>query len=153
MRKSCFLICLLLISSAVRAQNKTASWDHLNSLATGEKIQVRTMNSVDVTGSFVSVSDSSITIRADAGAQTIQKGDVRRVRLMKNRHRLRNTLIVAGIGAGAGAGISAAAWEKGGFAGGKGDGAAVGAVIGAVGGAIVGALLPSHETIYSATSP
>lgn len=53
-------------------------------------------------GEIVSVSDTSITVQAGAGAQTIQRQDVRRVRLMKNKHRLRNTLVVAGIGAGAG---------------------------------------------------
>lgn len=148
MRKSLLLICMLLIASAAGAQNNTASWDNLSALAAGEKIQVRAVNAVEVTGGFVSVSDTSITVQAGAGAQTIQRQDVRRVRRMKNKHRLRNTLVAAGIGAGAGAGISSAAWENHGFAGGKGTGAAVGAVIGGLGGAIVGALLPGHATIY-----
>jgi hypothetical protein len=152
MRKSLFLLCALLVSSAAGAQNKTASWQNLNSLATGEKIQVLAMDSKKTSGTFLSVSGAAITVQTDAGPRTIPKQDVRSVKRMKASHRLRNTLIVAGVGAGAGAGIAAGTWEKGGFEGGKGDGAAVGAVIGGLGGAIVGALLPSHDTIYKVSS-
>ena len=144
MRKFWILACLLAMPSVVSAQ-----WEKLSTLQAGDKIQV-IENSKKDSGTFLSVSDKEISLQGKSGGQTIQRQDVRSVRLMVNKHRVRNTLIGAGVGAGAGAGISAAAWEPHGFAGGRGTGAAVGAVIGAVGGAVVGALWPSHETIYRA---
>ena len=152
MRKILFGVCLLLVSSTLWAQSTMASWDNLRSLQPGEKIQVAAANAGKVTGGFVSVSDAAISVQIKGAPTAIQRQDVRSVRLMKNKHRLRNALIGGGIGAGAGGGISAAAWEKGGFLGGKGAGAAVGAVIGGVGGLIVGVFLPSHAKIYDASS-
>jgi hypothetical protein len=144
MRKSWILLCVLGVPCAVSAQ-----WENLNTLQAGQKIQVIESSKKD-SGTFLSVSDKEISLQGKSGPQTIQRQDVRSVKLMQNEHRLRNTLIGAAVGAGAGAGISAAAWEPRGFAGGRGTGAAVGAVIGAVGGAVVGALWLSHETIYKA---
>jgi hypothetical protein len=144
MRKFCILACLLAMPSVVSAQ-----WENLNTLQAGQKIQVLE-TSKKVSGTFLSVSDKEISLQGESGARTIQRQEVRSVKLMVNKHRLRNTLIGAAVGAGAGAGISAAAWEPHGFAGGRGTGAAVGAVSGAAGGAVVGALWPSHETIYKA---
>lgn len=133
---------------AVFAHTDQASWENLSAIGAGHKIEVLQPNSKKITGTFMNFSNTGISLQAPNGSQTILRQDVRSVTLMENHHRLRNTLIGAGVGAGAGAGISAAAWENHGFAGSKGTGAAVGAVIGAVGGAIVGALWPSHKTIY-----
>jgi hypothetical protein len=144
MRKFWILACLLAMPSVVSAQ-----WEKLNTLQAGQMIQVVQTSKKD-SGTFLSVSDKEISLQGKSGAQTIQRQDVRSVKLMVNKHRLRNTLIGAAVGAGAGAGIGAAAWEPRGFAGGRGTGAAVGAVIGAAGGAVVGALWPGHETIYRA---
>lgn len=136
------------MSGAALAQTP-ASWGNLSALRAGQNIQIVEVTSKKHLGSFVNVSDTAISFRESSGDQTLQKQDVRSVRLRKGR-RLRHTLIGAAIGAGAGAGIVAGAWESNGFLGGKGAGAAVGAAIGFVAGAAVGALLPSHETIYSA---
>ena len=144
MRIFWILACLLAMPSVASAQ-----WEILNTLQAGQKIQVLQTSKKD-SGTFLSVSDKEISLQGKSGTQSIHRQDVRSVKLMENKHRLRNTLIGAAVGAGAGAGISAAAWEPRGFAGGRGTGAAVGAVIGAVGGTIVGALWPSHETIYKA---
>jgi hypothetical protein len=144
MRKFWILACLLAMPSVVSAQ-----WENLNTLQAGQKIQVVQTSKKD-SGAFLSVTEKEISLQWKSGAQTIQRQDVRSVKLMVNKHRLRNTLIGAAVGAGAGAGISAAAWEPHGFVGGRGTGAAVGAVIGAAGGAVVGAIWPAHETIYRA---
>jgi hypothetical protein len=132
------------VSSVVSAQ-----WENLNTLQAGQKIQV-VGTSKKHSGTFWGVTDKEISRAGNSGAQTIQRQDVRSVKLIVNKHRLRNTRIGAAVGAGAGAGISAAAWEPQGFVGGTGTGAAVGAVIGAAGAAVVGALWPSHETIFKA---
>ena len=152
MRKLMFMFLILGISCPLWAQSSGASWESLNALHAGDKIQVAEMNSKVVSGKFVSYSDTAISLQSRAGQQTIQKEYVGSVKLPKNNPRLRNTAIGAGIGAGAGAGIGAGAWESRGFLGGKGVGAAVGAVIGALAGAVVGALVPNHQTVYRAAT-
>ncbi|HWE83829.1 MAG TPA: hypothetical protein VG267_02715 [Terracidiphilus sp.] len=114
------------------------------------------MNSTKVTGAFVNVSDASISLEAGGTTQNILSQDVKSVKLMKNKHRLRNTLIVAGAGAGIGAGIGAAAHKSCPSTqtfcldiGGRTFPAAIGGVIGLIGGGVIGALLPSHETVYA----
>lgn len=150
MRKLMLLVFVLGIPCSSWAQGGQASWESLNALHAGDKIQVAEMNSKVVSGTFVSYSDTAISLQERSGQQTIQKQDVGSVKLTKNKQRLRNTLIGAGVGAGAGAGTGAGTWENRGFLGGKGVGAAVGAVIGAIAGAVVGALVPSHHTVYRA---
>jgi len=147
-RKFLFLICVLTTTCASLAQNNQASWDSLKTLQPGQKIQLVETNATKVSGTFVSASDAAISVELASGPQTVQKPEVKSVKLMENKHRLRHTLIGAGVGASAGAGACAAAWESGGFAGGKGTGAAVGAAIGGLTGAAVGALLPANDMIY-----
>jgi outer membrane lipoprotein SlyB len=152
MRTILFLICVLALPCASWGQADRASWANLSALQAGQEIQIVEMNATKHSGIFVNVSDAAISCQEAAGNQTIQKQDVRSVRVTDNKHRLRNTLIGAVAGAGAGAGVAAASWENRGFLGGKGVGAEVGAVIGGVVGAVVGVLLPSHSTIYRVNS-
>jgi uncharacterized protein YcfJ len=152
MRNRLLLLCVLGFSCVSPAQSNQASWANLSRLQPGQKIQVDEVNSKRLSGAFVNVSDSAIALKDATGEQSVPRQDVRSVKLAKGNHRLRNTLIGAGIGAGAGAGVTAAAWEPHGFLGGRGVGATVGAVIGGLAGAIVGAVLPSHDTVYRAPS-
>jgi hypothetical protein len=163
MRKIAILIGVLAIACAARAQEKTAMWENLNILQAGEPIQVRQMDWTKVKGTFLQVSDTGITVKGESGPETIQRQDVRSVKMQRSQHRLRNALIVGGISAGAGAGIFAAL-HKGcpstptltqAFCldiGGRSLPAGLGAVGGLLGGGAVGALLPSHKTIYSVSS-
>lgn len=153
MQRVLFAICVLGISCTLPAQSN--SWENLNHLHAGDKIQVLEMNSTKVTGAFVNVSDASISLEAGGVTQNIRSQDVKSVKLMKNKHRLRNTLILAGAGAGIGAGIGAAAHKSCPSTqtfcldiGGRTVPAAIGGVIGLLGGGVIGALLPSHETVY-----
>lgn len=148
MRSFLSVVCLLAISCALPAQTNPSSWENLNALRAGQKIQVIEITSKKRSGAFVSVSDTVIVFAQTDGNRTVEKQNVRTVKLVNGGHRLRNTIIGAGVGAGAGAGITAGAWESGGFLGGRGVGAAVGAVIGGAAGAIVGAVLPSGNTVY-----
>jgi outer membrane lipoprotein SlyB len=152
MRKILFLLCIFGLSYVSAAQNNPA-WSSLTSLHADQKIQIVDTTAKKHSGTFVSVSDNAITYSEATGEHSIQKQDVRSVRLVEHQRRARHTLIGAGIGAGAGAAITAAGWESNGFLGGKGAGAAVGAVIGGISGAVVGALLPTHSTIYNVPSP
>lgn len=151
-RTMAIVLLVLGISSASFAKNTKASWANLSALRAGQKIEVVESNSRKISGAFVNFSDSAISLDGASGEQTIQRRDVRSVKLMKRSHRLRNTLLFGAVGAGAGAGAGAASWESRGFWGGKGTGAAVGAALGFVTGVVVGALWPGHETIYKASS-
>ena len=153
MRSALILICALGATCLSCAQSKPKSWTNLNALHEGDKIQILEVDHQAISGSFQNATEDSLSVQNKAGAQTIRKQDIRSVRLLKNTHGLRNTLIGAGIGAGAGAGVTAGVWESNGFLGNKGDGAAVGAVIGTVIGVTVGALSPSHPTIYAMGAP
>src|ERR1017187_5419709 len=146
MRKILLLICALGITCSSWAQADQASWANLSALQAGQKIQIVDANSKKHSGTFVNVSDTAVSYKETAGEQTVQKQDVRSVKLMENKHRLRNTLIGGAVGAGTGAGIGAAWHPNDGFFG-PGIYVAVDAAIGFVGGVVVGVLWPSHNTI------
>jgi hypothetical protein len=160
MRSILIAILLLIMPCLSSAQAVNSSWANLSTVRSGQKIQVVQMNSKKVSGTFLDVSDSGITLRDKAGEITIGRPDVRIVRLLKDRHRLRNALIGASIGAGAGAGIGAASYRQKCAPGNmgivvcgqpffsKGFDAAFGAAVGFVGGATFGALWPTREIIY-----
>jgi hypothetical protein len=148
-RKILFVICVLGTSCTASAQNNAASWQNLNALRVGEKIQVLERNSTKVSGTFLDLSDGTISVQQEAGSQAIQRQDVLSVKLMKNKHRLRNAFIGAGIGAGLGAALGGA--TNNGFVSRGVFAAGVGAAF-SVPGAVVGALVPDHTTIYNASS-
>jgi hypothetical protein len=156
MRKLLFAICICAAVCPLHAQHDPANWENLKALHAGDKIQVREVNSTKVTGAFSDFSDASMSLLAGGTSQVILKQDVESVKLMKNRHRLRNSLILAGVGAGVGAGIGAAQHQSCSSSqtfcldiGGRSLPAAIGGVLGLLGGGIAGALLPSHEMIYT----
>jgi hypothetical protein len=159
MRSLVIVACLLGVPCASWGQSSQASWENLSTLQAGQKIQVVEMNSKKDSGTFLNVSATTISLQEKSGEQTVQRHDVRSVKLMENKQRLHHTLIGAAVGAGAGAGIGAAVDRPpkpcppdvlclGGFDVPRGVVAAVGAVIGSLCGAAVGALLPSHKMIY-----
>jgi hypothetical protein len=155
MRKLWILACVLALPCVASAQ-----WDKINKLQAGQKIQILEVNSKKDSGTFLSVSDQTISLQGKSGQQTIQRQDVASVKLMENKHRLRNTAIGGALGAGLGAGIGAAAYRGCNPAQsfcfnpiGRGGEAGIFAVVGLAGGAIVGALWPSHELIYRTKGP
>ena len=108
MRKILLFICSLLLPCVSIAENNLDSWTTLNGLQSGQNIQVIEKSSKKHPGTFVSVSETAISIRVAAGEQSIQRQDVRRVDLTKNKQKTRNTLIGVAVGGGVGAGIGAA---------------------------------------------
>ncbi len=150
MRKLLILTCLLGTASVSWAQTKRGSWEALNSLGAGQRIEVVETSLKKHAGTFVTVSHEAIELREETTNQTIKKENVMRVTLLEKSHRLRNTLILGAVGCGVGAGIGAATGSSKGIVGTRGLAAGIGAVIGLAGGAAVGAALPSHDTIYRA---
>ena len=108
MRGLVFLLCVLGLSCASPAQTNQASWETLNHLKPGQSIQVVDTSSKKHSGTLLNVSDSAISLRVASGEQSLQKQDVRSVKLLNHSHRGRNALIGAAIGGGAGAGVGAA---------------------------------------------
>ena len=106
MRKLLSCICILGISYSSFAQTGQSSWTNLSGLKVGQKIQVVESSSKKSSGTFLAVSDSAISLKDASGEMSIQKSDVRSVKLLTQR-RLRNILIGLGVGAGAGAAIGA----------------------------------------------
>jgi hypothetical protein len=159
LKKLLVLTGVLGISCGLWAQTDNSSWAKLSALLPGQKIQILEMNSEKHSGTYTSVSDRAISYQDKSGEQIVQRQDVRSVKLMKNKHRLVNTLVLGGVGAGVGAGIGAATYHPCSApsfcidVGGRGLPTAVGAAVGLVGGLIAGALLPGHETIYSVKAP
>jgi hypothetical protein len=153
MRIFLFLVCVLGLSCASLAQTNQASWANLSTLHPEQSIQITDAASKTRAGTLLNVSDTAISFSDISGEKSVQKQDVRSVKLMENTHRLRNTLIGAGVGAGVLGGIGAAtSCSTDHCLFGRGLGASIGAVIGGLGGAAVGAVLPSHTTIYSASA-
>jgi len=153
MRRLGTLVCVLAMPFVTFAETNQSSWENLSALGAGHKIQVVEMNSKTVFGTFLSVNDAGMSLQAAGGAQTIQRQDVRVVKLMENKHRLRNAAIGAAVGAGVGAGVGAAVGKGNGAFDFAGQGAAIVAAAGGVIGAIVGALWPSHKIIYRVRTP
>jgi hypothetical protein len=158
MRRIFLLLTVLGLTCMALAQTDRAPWANLSGLQPGQRIQVVGMISKKHSGTFVSVSEEAISYRETNGEQRIPRQDVLTVKLVEHKHRLRNTLIVAGVGAGVGAGIGAALHKScpsQSFCldiGGAALPAGIGAVLGGVGGAVIGLLLPSHSTIYQVSS-
>jgi hypothetical protein len=158
MRRIFLLLSVLGLTCTALAQTDRAPWANLSGLQPGQRIQLVGITSKKHSGNFVSVSEEAISYRETNGEQRVPRQDVLSVKLVAHKHRLRNTLIVAGVGAGVGAGIGAALHKScpsQSFCldiGGAALPAGVGAVLGGVGGAVIGLLLPSQSTIYQVSS-
>ena len=136
---------MALFSVSLRAQQPGKdSWDNLNRLQAGQKIQVVQMNMKSLKGNFLGFSDEMISLRVKNDEVAVPREEVLRVSLRGKPKRGRNTLIIAGVGAAVGTGFHETG-ETGVFM-------LVFTPIGAGVGAAVGAAAPfaSYETIYRA---
>lgn len=126
-----------------------ASWDDVQTIWPGEITRVETAQGRK-TGEFVSATTDRITLRlAGRGDSAFARTEVRRVSVQTRSHRLRNTLIGAGVGAAVGVALytTLGQWfrsegaESGGFL-----------VAPIAIGAAVGAVLPTGrmERVYDA---
>ena len=157
MRNLALLAILLGMPVPSHAQSNPNSWDALNTLHAGQRIEVVETNLKKHRGTFSTVTDEAIQVREGGSDVGIKREDVMRVTLLDKSHRLRNAFILGAGGAGTGAGIGAAATRCSSTSGsfnfcglGRGVAIGIGAVAGLMGGAGIGAAIPSHPTVYRA---
>ena len=133
--RSVLIALLFLAVSAVSAAQPT--WTNLSKLKPGQKIQIVEKDAKKHSGTFLALSETAITFTEGTSERSIQKADVRSVKL-QNKRRLRNTLIGTGLGAGTGAALGAATAPSDSFFG-KGYAAAF---VGTAGAAVGTARVP-----------
>ena len=144
---------MAIISVSLRAQQPGKdSWDNLNRLQAGQKIQVVQMDMKSLKGRFIVVSEEAISLRIKKDEVGVPRVNVLRVSSLDRSKRKRNILLGLAIGAGggmlAGAGVASAAV---GFDEGQGSNPAATIVgflaAGAAAGVAVGAS-SGYRTIY-----
>src|SRR5689334_3126680 len=157
MRNAALACFLILIPCSLRAQDKESDWKALDSLRSGEKIELIETGMKKHIGTFSTVTEAAIQMREGGSDIGIPKENVARVTVLDKSHRGRNALILGAVGAGAGAGIGAAAsrcstsnnsFNLCGL--GRGIAVGFGGLVGLAGGAGIGAAIPSHPTVYRA---
>ena len=133
------------------------SWDNLQQLRVGQKIEVVDTHLKKLKGTFLSFSEEAISLRVGKDEVGVQREDVFRVSLREKSKRLRKALIGMAIGAGAGvAAIEICAYASSGFlpCAGQDFRAVAYAILVPVGGAagagIGAAFPPGYQTIYRA---
>ncbi len=82
------------------------SWENLQQVRMGQKIEVVDTNLKKLKGTFLSFSDEAISLRVKKQEVGVQRPNVLRVSMREKSKRLRNALI--GLAIGAGAGVAAA---------------------------------------------
>lgn len=155
------LYCLLAISTfalttiaPLRGQTGKSDWGNLRQVQSGQQVETVLKDAKSYRGTLQSVNDDGITIRVASDEQTFQQANVLRVSMKGKGHRLRNTVIGAGIGAGTGTALGAAfcgphAYCK------ASQGISFGAPVVGLIGAAVGVLMPTggwHEVYRAARS-
>lgn len=147
-----FATAALFALAASAADKPEASWDNVQQLKPGQRVQIVRTDLKSVTGHFVRVAPDSLTLKTAAGEQTLNRLDINRITRSGGK-RGRNALIGAGVGGGAGAAVGAASGgcHPGEFlCVGRGTVAGIFAGVGIVAGAAVGVAIPGHTTIYRA---
>ncbi len=138
---------LLLFQLLAAAQTPKDSWDNLQELRPGQKIELVDTSMKSLKGAFVSVSDEAISFEAGKTVQSVERAKIARVSVRDTSHRTRNMLLGAAIGGG----IAVAATLVP-LAASSNEGNSCGVCVAAIaagfgGGAALGAI-PGSRTIY-----
>ncbi len=151
-------ILVAMVSIPLCAQQRAKqSWDNLNRLQAGQKVQVVQMDMKSLKGRFLGFTEETISVRVKKDEVAVARADVLRISLRGKPRRTRNTLIGLGTGAGiglaVGAGVDAASKEPNcTFLCLPNIGKQVFTPLGFLIGGVVGVLIPipGYRTIYRA---
>ena len=139
---------LLLCPTVTIAQTPEDSWENLNQLRVGQKVEVVDTNLKKHKGTFLSFSEEAISFRVGKDEVGVQRPNVFRVSSGEHSKRLRNVLIGLAIGGAAGLAIGAAVDSS--FRQETHISKAIITPIGIGAGAAMGAAIPGYQTIYRA---
>jgi hypothetical protein len=154
-RAGLFLCIFLCLSSFVVAQIREGSWDNLQQLSIGEKIQVVDMKLKSAEAEFLGFSAETISFRRGNDDLLLQRTDVLRVSA-RGGGRLANSLVGGTVGLLIGTVCGAvidALDDIDRSDSGANSGKLGGAVAGFGIGAGVGAVFPGYHTVYRAATP
>ena len=150
-------ILVTMVSIPLCAQQRPKqSWDNLNGLQAGQKIQIVQMDMKSLKGKFLGLTEETISVRVKQDEVAVARADVLRISLRGKPKRLRNTVIGMGIGAGLGLAVGAGADAR---SGGDPVSLGIGPDLGKriftplgflIGGVAGVAIPPSYQTIYRA---
>lgn len=145
-----FVIAAGISTPAWTRETEKADWQSLNTLRSGEKIEVVDSSSRTQKGSFVGFSEESMSLMIDATHVDVPRFEVQRVTSLGRSRRGRNAIIGALIGAGAGVVAGIIAGQSYHEEGETGLFMLLTLPVGTAGGALIGACVPSHPEIYRA---
>src|SRR5262245_60757616 len=154
LRRTIYLVLGVLaatVMSAVplQAQSDRTSWNNLKKAKAGQEIEIVLNDAMSYKGTLISWSDAGVVAQVSTGEMMFTRSEVMRVARHKPGHRLRHTVVAAGIGAAFG-GIYDASCGNG-FLCPRGNNRLALASVTAGLGALIGAALPSGkgwEVIY-----
>ncbi len=151
LRLTLLAIAALTLSATLPAADKpNESWDNLQRLQPGQKIEVIDAKLKSRKGAFTAFDSTGLTLNTKAGPLTLPRADVFRVSLHEHSKRWRNAAIGAAIGAAAGLVIGAAMDYRFSNEGNEHISKTLVTPIGAGIGAALGSAVPGFETIYRA---
>jgi hypothetical protein len=106
-RRTVYLVLGVLAAIAMsavplRAQSDRTNWNNLKKAKAGQEIEIVLNDATSYKGTLTSWSDAGIVAQVSTGEMMFTRSDVMRVARHKPGHRLRHTLVAAGIGAGFG---------------------------------------------------
>ena len=101
------LLLLLMVPGFGLAQSSQNSWDNLNQLRPGQKIEVVDTSMKSHRGPFVSISEEAITLQVGKSEESVLHANVVRVSVRDTSHRKRNMLLGSGILGGIALGVAA----------------------------------------------
>ena len=145
----------VLVPAEARGQSSpddiAAQWRRVQSVPSGEQVEVRRLSGQKVKGTVIATSDDGLTIQAEAGQLSIPRSEIRQVKVRRRSANLKRGAIGAAIGAASGVAIIVIL--DGALTDGDGVAEDAAAILGAVGagiGFLTGVIPSGFITIYKA---
>jgi len=143
---------MVLVSFGLAQDRDEHRWENVESLNTGQKLEVTTTQLRTIRGTYLNSSEAAIRLKTPEGEVTVVREEVFRVKSQEGK-RKQNILVGAVVGVLLGVILGAVADYKDDVDGsdpGSNNGKLGGSVVGAGIGAGVGALFAGHPVIYRA---
>jgi hypothetical protein len=151
----CISFTAILVAGEARGQSSrddiAAQWRRVQSVPSGEQVEVRRLSGQKVKGTVISTADDGLTIKAETGQLNIPRSEIRQVKVRRRSANLKRGAIGAAIGAASGVVVVVAL--DGALTDGNGVAEDAAAILGAIGagiGFLAGVIPSGFITIYKA---